>query len=332
MRQLQEILSPQDLDIRQERPEKPIAGVKSDMGVLANCLTHQQLKKEWIHRRRNFADTSSDWQVDDFLHNLDTLFHRISNQIPLDPTDIELGCVFLDAVDPDLVIIVGGEEFPCHKSFIFRCEYFQALLSGRFKESLPESSDGLNCVSLSLTTNLAIVPIILHYLYADRYVGLNNNPQFMLELLEVADLLLLDHLKGACVTQLLQIPEAELNNKPALLRAAWIMNLQKLEEHVTKCYARIFDEKLTEDEDFIELILESADSVIDRQEEDTIIFVDDLMFWITHFYKQAGDAVSGLAYVKGTLGAIQAEYDKKMSLLDGLMKKLGMKLVNTSGS
>ncbi|KAJ3124541.1 hypothetical protein HK100_011196, partial [Physocladia obscura] len=115
----------------------------------------------------------------------------------------------------------------------------------------------------------------------------------MLELLQVSDLLLLERLKTNCVNYIMSLPSDKIKNSNSLLRASWSMNLPRLEQHITKLYAQNFD-KIASDVEFSELILESAQSVVNREEADTVIFVDDLKWWLSRLHGFNGDDDIGI--------------------------------------
>ncbi|KAJ3322011.1 hypothetical protein HDU76_013975 [Blyttiomyces sp. JEL0837] len=157
------------------------------------------------------------------------------------------------------------------------------------------------------------------------------SPAIFLPVLEAADLLLLDRLKSQTVTQILSYPVLSLSNHADLLRASWSMNLPRLEQHLTRFYAETFDTHC-QTQTFRTLIKDSSDSVVNRQETDTIIFVDDLRWWLGKLHGfEAGEDV-GVVGRDGVLVAMVGEryeerlmeYERKVGILDGILSDLGI--------
>jgi ankyrin repeat/BTB/POZ domain-containing protein 1 len=112
------------------------------------------------------------------------------------------------------------------------------------------------------------------------------------------------------------------------------MNLPRLEQHVTKFYAEHIMDYIA-DEEFKLLVKDSAMSVINRQETDTVIFVDDLRWWLGKLHGFDGDEDVGIAVSGGGASGVavfpgqnvdvrRREYRMKMNLVDNVLAELGI--------
>ncbi|KAJ3040790.1 Ankyrin repeat and BTB/POZ domain-containing protein 1 [Rhizophlyctis rosea] len=259
---------------------------------------------------------------------------RESTQNGLDtvpPEDIEMGLALLTASDPDVIVEVAGTHFPCHRAFLQRSEYFGALLSGRFAEA---HDDFINTkephppTKIDLTASIPspeVFGCILEFIYTDRTTLLSATSAHAT--LETADLLLLPRLTSRVQTYIISLPYLPSPGPYALLRTAWALNLHRLEQHVTRHFAR---EMLTEGkkDDFRELIRESAESIVSRQETDTVIFVDDLRFWLARECGiEEGEEMwedTDALVDEGVLPASKLEYVKRMRVLEDILEGLGI--------
>ncbi|KAI8848450.1 hypothetical protein BC829DRAFT_490047 [Chytridium lagenaria] len=108
-----------------------------------------------------------------------------------------------------------------------------------------------------------------------------------------------------------------------LLRASWSMNLPRLEQHLTKFYAERLCGRISRSMVFKELIRDSSESVKNREEVDTVIFVDDLRWWIGKIHGfDAGphDDVGGREDVERR----REMYVWKMGMMDAVLAELGI--------
>ena len=120
-----------------------------------------------------------------------------------------------------------------------------------------------------------------------------------------ADVFLLDRLKNLCVQFIINLKDLPKPGFCDWMRAAWALHLDRLEQHLARYLAQNLEEML-ELPEIIELIIESASNIVDRQETDTIILIDDVRYWIN----------------KDELGP------RKLALLDATLKRLALSTVN----
>ncbi|KAJ3064181.1 hypothetical protein HDU98_000116 [Podochytrium sp. JEL0797] len=156
----------------------------------------------------------------------------------------------------------------------------------------------------------------------------------MLELLHVSNLLLLERLQTACVNHLISLSSESIKSHASILRASWSMNLPRLEQFATKFYAENFEDVVDEGE-FRCLIQESAESVKNREEEDTIIFVDDLRWWLgrVHGFKGGDDVgVTGknaeiVVRVGENVETRRDAFLRQLDMLDSILEELDLFVV-----
>ena len=176
--------------------------------------------------------------------------------------------------------------FPVHKAMLIRSEYFLTMFSSAFREA--QYTKYLQIIPIDCSPE--VVEIILRFLYTERTdfpLGL------AIDVLFAADLLLLEKLKvkAAVVISTLgmgsisQIP-ARLDateNIPAeqdeldiydVIRAGWLTRMPRLEEFAARFFAYRLEWYIDEEE-FSDLVRESAQRIKGRQETDTIELLDE---------------------------------------------------------
>ncbi|KAJ3090643.1 Ankyrin repeat and BTB/POZ domain-containing protein 1 [Quaeritorhiza haematococci] len=390
---------------------RDVNGVQKDLFMVFWCVVH--LGDEWCQRREHSREETAEEHSNGPLTKpsvqaLSALKAKISNQmstdydeethpdtrrngeeeeslpVSLSHSESELAFAFLTGTKPDICIKVGDRMFPCHRSVLKRSDYFVALLSGRFSESMygilgEESSHSspappILVVPLASISSANVMICILEFLYTDRISTLTRHAaslenvradnaeedeedegareewQILFSLgqdvLYAADLLLLDRLKTLTVNFIVSRPDlldaytrSLLRSKengvgsegepPAgeedaeeeddatsfdaatphsLLRAAWSLNLSRLEQHLTRYFARTLPIHLPTTA-FVDLIRDSAESIAARQETDTIIFVDDLRWCLAKEWRDVVQELErdGAAAIKGLDVQVDAE-------------------------
>ncbi|ORY53221.1 hypothetical protein BCR33DRAFT_711555 [Rhizoclosmatium globosum] len=291
----------------------------------------QQMKRTVITQRKPGLKTALPVPKDlqEYEDGLEMFRERMEKGLSSFPSTKELqsGAVLVASSRPDIIIALGDAHFPCHKSFLVRSEYFQALLMGGFLEANSTRS----ILPVSFTDSPEVFACILDFLYTDRCLRFSDDTVFMLELLRVADLLLLERFKTSCVNYLIALPIEAIDNPADLLRASWDMNLPRLEQFITKLYAQRFEEYL-KDNEIKTLVYESAESVVNREEVDTVIFADDLRYWLSRLHGFDGEEDIG---IQGKNGEVlvrigqqvderRCELDKKTGRLDDILDELGL--------
>ncbi|KAJ3415434.1 hypothetical protein HDV05_005028 [Chytridiales sp. JEL 0842] len=289
---------------------RDIKGVQRDLTTLYHAIT--TCGNSWSRQHIGGNSSSRSLQADD---------ENEQNRAYME---------LLDASAPDVILDIKSTLFPCHKAFLSRSEYFKALLLGGFSENVEHSNgDKLKPIAMSSIPNPTVFQKILEFLYTDTLLS-DVTASLCLELLKTADLLLLDRLKSHTVNHILNIPTSELEKPWLFLRASWEMNLPRLEQHITKFYAeRILE--FVNDEEFKSLVRDSADSVKNREETDTIIFVDDLRWWLGKLHGFDGDEDVGIS-IGGSVAVFpgqnvderRKEYRMKMDMVDNILEELSI--------
>lgn len=139
-----------------------------------------------------------------------------------------------------------------------------------------------------------VLEVILTYLYTEN----SDFPlDIAIEVLFAADLLFIDKLKVKAVQIISTLGNAKaavLNSEDAggdveeedvidiydVMRAGWDTRMQRLEEFAARFIAYRLERYIDEDE-FLELVKESAGRVKERQETDTIELVDEYVYLCT---------------------------------------------------
>ncbi|CAH0022874.1 unnamed protein product [Clonostachys rhizophaga] len=186
--------------------------------------------------------------------------------------------------------------FPAHKAMLVRSEYFEKMFFGEFVESQP--GDTLRVVTVDTTPET--LELILTFLYTESTDGITL--EHALDLLYAADMLFLDNLKsraaaaistlgnGAATTALIggaaeDDAAVEPINVYDVIHAAWDLNVQRLEEFSARYLAYRLEDYIDEDE-FQELIRESANRLRSREETDTIELLDDIRYYLSERFRQ----------------------------------------------
>ncbi|KAJ3298417.1 hypothetical protein HK104_010747 [Borealophlyctis nickersoniae] len=244
--------------------------------------------------------------------------------------DTAMGMALLTASAPDIIIDISGTKFPCHRSILTRSDYFSALLSGRYLETHLTTNTHLP-PTISLTSTISspqTFRTILEFLYTDHTSTVT--PHDAHSLLITADLLLLPRLTSRTQTYITTLPSIPPPGPYTFLRTAWSLSLHRLEQHVTRYFADHLEEEGTKPE-FRDLVRESAEMILGRQETDTVVFVDDLRFWCGREV-DGGDVGAGVweevALSEGGDGGYRerkrVEYVRKMRVLEGVLEAVGI--------
>lgn len=183
--------------------------------------------------------------------------------------------------------------FPVHKAFLIRAPYFNTMFSSAFKEA--QSSH--NLVVTKINCSPEALEVVIRYMYTEKF---NCPLDLALEVLYVADMLLFDMLKGKAASvisnlgsgsnvykfdkQTGQTIEVEPINIFDVIRAAWDLKIQRLENFAGRYLAYRLEDYIEEDE-FAALIKESAERVKDRQETDTIELLDDIRYFLSERFR-----------------------------------------------
>ncbi|KAF2970666.1 hypothetical protein GQX73_g2904 [Xylaria multiplex] len=182
--------------------------------------------------------------------------------------------------------------YPVHKAMLIRSPYFETMFSGPFMEA--QESEHLHIIKVDCSPK--VLEIILRFLYTEE---VECPLELALDLLYASDMLLLDKLKnkaavlisslGSGNTNLLidrthggsseQGVEVEPINVYDVIHAAWDLRVQRLETFAARYLAFRLEDYIDEEE-FAELIQESAARVKNREETDTIELLDDIRYYL----------------------------------------------------
>ncbi|KAH7238887.1 hypothetical protein BKA59DRAFT_458213 [Fusarium tricinctum] len=190
--------------------------------------------------------------------------------------------------------------YPAHKAMLIRSEYFEKMFSGDFVES--QRDEHLRIITIDCTP--AILEIILTFLYTETAVC---PLEHALDLLYAADMLFLDNLKSKAALAISTLGSGTSNvlvdrthgesqrngegvqedeqiemepiNIYDVIHAAWDLRVQRLEEFAARYLAYRLEDYIDE-EDFQNLIAESAQRITVREETDTIELLDDIRYYL----------------------------------------------------
>ncbi|TLD22161.1 hypothetical protein PspLS_08155 [Pyricularia sp. CBS 133598] len=187
--------------------------------------------------------------------------------------------------------------YPVHKAMLVRSPYFHTMFTGPFLEA--QDSDNLHIIKVDCSP--PVLEVVLSFLYTDKAdCGLD----IALDLLYAADMLLLDRLKTKAAalisslgsgsktkeggkkgtTQDVGGVEVEPINVYDVIRAAWDLNVQRLEEFAARYIAARLESYIDEPE-FAEMIQESASRIKNREETDTIELLDDIRYYLSERFR-----------------------------------------------
>lgn len=177
--------------------------------------------------------------------------------------------------------------FPVHRAMLLRSEYFQAMFGSSFQEA--QISEYLKIVNVDCTP--AVLEIVLTFLYTEKA---DIPIEHALDVLFAADMLFIEKLKNKATvvistigmgsagladrshTEAGQNQEVEIEpiNVYDVIHAAWFLKVQRLEEFSARYLAYRLEDYIDEEE-FEELIKESASRIQKRQETDSIELLDE---------------------------------------------------------
>ena len=212
--------------------------------------------------------------------------------------------------------------YPAHKAMLIRSEYFDRMFSGDFVES--HRSENLRIVTVDCAPE--ILELILAFLYTESTDRISLD--HALDLLYAADMLFLDTLKSKAAVAISTLGSGSSNvhiaaaagaagipDRPVLevepvniydvIRAAWDLRVQRLEEFAARYLAYRLEDYIDED-DFQEMIRESAGRLRSREETDTIELLDDIRYYLSERFRLRFED-TGLEDVMDGNGEINAE-------------------------
>jgi ankyrin repeat and BTB/POZ domain-containing protein 1 len=177
--------------------------------------------------------------------------------------------------------------FPAHRAMLLRSEYFQAMFGSLFQEA--QLTEYLQIVNVDCSP--AVLEIVLTFLYTEKA---DIPIEHALDVLFAADMLFIEKLKTKATVVISTIGmgtggladrshtragqdqevEVEPINVYDVIHAAWFLKVQRLEEFSARYLAYRLEDYIDEEE-FEELIKESASRIQKRQETDSIELLDE---------------------------------------------------------
>jgi ankyrin repeat/BTB/POZ domain-containing protein 1 len=174
--------------------------------------------------------------------------------------------------------------FPVHRAMLTRSEYFQTMFTSKFQEA--QVTEYLQIIPVDCSPE--VLEIILSFLYTEKA---DIPIDLAIDVLFAADMLFIDALKTKAATVISTIgngptslvdrthneredQEVEPINVYDVIRAGWSLKIQRLEEFSARYLAYRLEDYIDEEE-FDELIKESASRIEQRQETDTIELLDE---------------------------------------------------------
>ena len=199
--------------------------------------------------------------------------------------------------------------YPAHKPFLIRSPYFETMFSSEFMES--KDTDHLHIIKVDCSPE--VLEVVLRFLYTEKA---DCPLEFALDLLYTSDMLMLDKLKtkaaviistlgsgsnnaladrthqqqadgsrnGSAAENAKVEAEAEPINVYDVIHAAWDLKVQRLEEFAARYLASRLEDYI-DDDDFADLIQESASRLKDRHETDTIELLDDIRYYLSERFR-----------------------------------------------
>lgn len=175
---------------------------------------------------------------------------------------------------------------------LLRSEYFQTMFASSFQEA--QTSEFLHIVNVDCSP--AVLEIVLTFIYTEKA---DIPIELALDVLFAADMLFIEKLKTKAAVVISTIgmgsgsladrthgevgQEQEVEVEPInvydVIHAAWFLKIQRLEEFSARYLAYRLEDYIDE-EDFEELIKESASRIEKRQETDSIELLDEYVKFI----------------------------------------------------
>ncbi|KZF20866.1 hypothetical protein L228DRAFT_249679 [Xylona heveae TC161] len=185
--------------------------------------------------------------------------------------------------------------FPVHRAMLLRSDFFSAMFSSTFREA--QDTSHLQIIPIDCSPE--VLEIVLYFIYTEK-------AEFPLDLaidvLFAADQLFLEKLKVKAATVISTLgngtmtvvesdnprgmsnetePEIDIYD---VIRAGWLTRVHRLEEFAAR-YLAYRLEYYIDEEEFAELIRESAARIKARQETDSIELLDDIRYYLSERFR-----------------------------------------------
>ncbi|KAK4453376.1 hypothetical protein QBC34DRAFT_482704 [Podospora aff. communis PSN243] len=224
--------------------------------------------------------------------------------------------------------------YPVHKPFLIRSPYFETMFSSEFKEA--KEAEYLHIIKMDCSPE--VLELVLRFLYTEK----SDCPlDLALDLLYISDMLFLDKLKTRAAVSIStlgsgnnnalvdrthhhhlagkEVAPSEVEVEPInvydVIRAAWDLKVQRLEEFAARYLASRLEDYIDEEE-FAELIQESALRLKDRHETDTIELLDDIRYYLSERFRFRFEG-DGLEEMLGEDGEIDPEAVEQIAAANG---------------
>ncbi|KAI8961816.1 hypothetical protein F5Y11DRAFT_216331 [Daldinia sp. FL1419] len=210
--------------------------------------------------------------------------------------------------------------YPAHKAMLIRSPYFETMFSSQFREA--QASEHLHIIKIDCKPE--ILELILIFLYTEKA---ECPLELALDLIYASDMLFLDKLKNKAAVAISTLGsgnnnvlvdrththegegtgevEVEPINVYDVIHAAWDLRVQRLEEFAARYLAYRLEDYIDEEE-FTELIQESASRLKTREETDTIELLDDIRYYLSERFRLRFED-AGLDEMMDENGEITAE-------------------------
>ncbi|KAE8131555.1 hypothetical protein BDV38DRAFT_17085 [Aspergillus pseudotamarii] len=178
--------------------------------------------------------------------------------------------------------------FPCHRAMLLRSEFFHTMFSSSFREA--HLKDHLHIINVDCSPD--VLEIILTFLYTEK---VDFPLQVAVDVLFAADMLFIEKLKTKAAVVISTLGSGNMSQAEAaktrgtkdeedldiyaIIRAAWMTRVQRLEEFTARYLAYRLEAHIDLPE-FAEVIQESASRIQGRQETDSIELLDDIRFYL----------------------------------------------------
>lgn len=217
------------------------------------------------------------------------------NGIPIGPPSFPV----LSHPPPDTRAPRKSTLFPVHRAMLLRSEFFLTMFSSGFREA--QHHRHLQIIPIDCSP--AVLDTILRFLYTEKA---DFPLEMAIEVLFAADLLLIDRLKQKAAVVISTLgsgtmpPSSDTDivgaSKPLLeeeeenidiydvIRAGWLTRVPRLEEFGAR-YLAYRLERYIDEEDFADLIRESAGRIRGRHETDSIELLDDIRYYLSERFR-----------------------------------------------
>ena len=243
---------------------------------------------KWDRSNSVFADVLLRADEEEAEVGLEELSDRkaVSNDIPIGPARDPLTTSRMSKHNHKSIL------FPTHKAMLIRSKYFSIMFSSDFREA--QETPYLQIITVDFSP--PVLEIVLTFLYTET---VDIPLDLAIETVYAADMLCLDKLKMKAAVIVSTLGDSttppgkggkakrktKINFEVAsssndamniydVIRAGWQTRLPRLEEFSARYIANRL-ENFIDEEEFVELVMESAERINDRQETDTIELIDE---------------------------------------------------------